>query len=414
MPLTQIFKIVMLSFRTAPLRLFLTILGIVIGVAAVIMVMGIGASAQSLVLSQVEKVGSNLVAVLPGASEEGGPPAQAFGVTTTTFTYEDLIALRQRSRVPHLEALSGYVTGVATLVSPVESFDVSFQGVSSEMARVESLTLAEGRFFAPEEEQNGARTIVLGSTRAAEFFPNSEALGQAVKLKGISFQVIGVLQERGSTAFANPDVLVYVPLATAQKTLLGIRYLNFARGKVDQSQNITETIADMDQVLRQRHDLGPSDQADYSIRNTAAALGALTNITDILKYFLLVIASVSLLVGGIGIMNSLLIAVNQRVREIGLRKAVGARSGDVFRQFLSESLIMTGIGGIGGVLFGIGITYGVSIAAHAFGYADWRFILPLGAIATGFVVALVVGVVFGVYPSLRAAKISPLEALRYE
>jgi putative ABC transport system permease protein len=413
MLLKQTIKIVGLSFRTAPLRLFLTILGIVIGVAAVIMVMGIGASAQKMVLGQVEKVGSNLVAVLPGASDEDGPPAQAFGIVTTTFINDDLDALRDKTRVPNLEAVSGYVTGSATLESSSESFDTSYQGVSPSLAKIENITLAEGRFFTDDEESSSARVIVLGATRAEEFFPQGDAAGNEVTLQKKTFRVIGVLSKRGSTAFSNPDTLVYIPLGTAQKDLLGIRYLNFGRAKVNSPENIPSTMADMDEVLRIQHDLKEEDERDYSIRSTEAALGTLTSITNVLKYFLLVIASVSLLVGGIGIMNSLLIAVNQRIREIGLRKAVGATQASIVSQFLVESIIMTSIGGVGGILFGIGATYVVSIAAVSFGY-EWQFLVPPASIIIGFLVSVAIGIIFGVYPSIKAAKVSPLEALRYE
>ncbi len=413
MLLKQTFNIVLLSFRTSPLRLFLTVLGIVIGVAAVIMVMGIGASAQKMVLGQVEKVGSNLVAILPGASSEDGPPAGAFGIVTTTFTNDDLEALRDKTRVPHLEAVSGYVTGSATLESSSDSFDTSYQGVSASMTEIENITLKEGRFFTEDEEESGAKVIVLGATRAIEFFPQGGAVGSEVKLDKKIFRVIGVLAARGSTAFSNPDTSVYIPVVTAQNDLLGINYLNFGRGKVDEAVNIEQTRADMDEVLRKQHDLREDDERDYSIRSTAAALGILTNITNVLKYFLLVIASISLLVGGVGIMNSLLIAVNQRIREIGLRKAVGATRGALLGQFLLESIIITSIGGIGGILLGILATYGVSLAAVALGY-EWPFILSFESIVIGFGVSVVIGIVFGMYPSIKAAKVSPLEALRYE
>lgn len=413
MPFLQTFKIVALAFRMAPLRLFLTILGVVIGVAAVIMVMSIGASAQQLVVSQVEKVGSNLIAILPGTSEEDGPPAQALGIITTTFTYDDLEALRNKQNVPDAVAVAGYVSGSATLESAYESFDTSFQGVSPDMAVVENLEIAEGRFFEPEEEQAGGRLMVLGATRAEEFFPNGDAVGNEVTLKKKRFQVIGVLKAKGSSAFANPDDVVYVPLGTAQRELLGIDYLNFGRAKAVSAETVDSTIADMDEVLRRRHSIDDDEQPDYSLRNTASAIGVLTSVTNILKYFLLLIASLSLVVGGVGIMNSLLIAVNQRIREIGLRKAVGATQANIVRQFLLEAVIITGIGGILGIILGVGIAFLVSIVATSFGY-DWQFLVPLSSVVVGFSVSVVIGLIFGVYPSIRAAKVSPLEALRYE
>ncbi|MFZ1720432.1 MAG: ABC transporter permease [Candidatus Moraniibacteriota bacterium] len=413
MKLSDPIKISYRSLTASKTRFLLTVLGIVIGVASVIMVMAIGASAQRLILSQVEKVGSNLVGILPGASEEDGPPASAFGIITTTLTNDDLKAIRERRNAPHLIAVSGYVSGSATIEGGGESFEVSYQGVSPDMITVESTKVAEGRFFFAEEESNLSRVIVLGATRAGELFPDRDPIGETVKLKDIPFRVVGVLAERGSTAFSNPDVLVFVPLAAAQKLLLGINYLNFARGKVDTPENVDRTAQDITILLRDRHQIEDGEQSDFSVRNTAAAIGILTNITNVLKYFLIAIASISLLVGGIGIMNSMLISVSQRVREIGLRKAVGARPHHVILQFLIESSFITLAGGIIGILFGILFSFIAAIIIPKLGY-DWEFLVPLASLAIGFGVSFVIGIIFGLYPAIKASRVSPMEALRYE
>lgn len=401
------------SLSAAKLRFALTVLGIVIGVAAVILVMAIGASAQALIVAQVENVGSDLIAVLPGASEENAPPAQALGVVTTTLKNADLEAMRKRSNVPHLSMVAGYVTGSAPIESVVESFETSFQGVSPSMLDVESLTVAKGRFFLPDEEENLSRSVVLGSERASDLFPDRDPVGEMVRIRDIPFRVVGVLEERGSAAFSNPDVLVYVPLATAQKLLLGIDYLNFVRGKVDVPENIDRTKADVELLLRDRHDIDEGEESDFSVRSTDAALETLTQVTDVLKYFLAAIAGISLVVGGIGIMNSMLISVSQRIREIGLRKAVGARPIHIVTQFLIESAFITLLGGIIGILFGIFVVFLAALIIPALGY-DWRFIVPLSSIVLAFSVSIVIGLSFGLYPALKASRISPMEALRYE
>lgn len=406
-------KIAYRSLTASKLRFFLTVLGVVIGVAAVIMVMAIGASAQKLVLSQVENVGSNLVGVLPGASEEKGPPASALGIITTTLKNDDLQAMRERKNVPHLTALSGYVSGSATVESNVDSFEMSYQGVSPDLLDIENISVKEGRFFFPEEENDLSRVVVLGATRAQELFPDREPVGETVTIKKIPFKVVGVLEERGSAAFSNPDSLVYVPLETAQKLLLGIDYLNFVRGKVDQTENIDRTMEDMRTLLRKRHHIDEGEEDDFSVRSTAAALDVLTSITDVLKYFLIAIASLSLLVGGVGIMNSMLISVSQRVREIGLRKAVGARPVHIILQFLIESSFVTLIGGCIGIVFGVLIAYLAALIIPRLGY-DWKFLVPLSSLAIGFGVSTAIGILFGLYPALKAAKVSPMEALRYE
>lgn len=413
MKLSDPIKITYRSLTSSKLRFFLTVLGVVIGVAAVIMVMAIGASAQRLVLSQVENVGSNLVAVLPGASEEKGPPASALGIVTTTFKNDDLKALRSNRNVPHLTAISGYVSGSATVESDADSFEMSFQGVSPDMIEVENIQVEQGRFFFPEEESDLSRVVVLGAARAQDLFPDRNPIGETVTIKKNPFKVIGVLEERGSAAFSNPDVLIFVPLETAQKILLGINYLNFARGKVDRVENIERTLLDMTTLLRDRHDIEEGEESDFSVRSTQAALGVLTSITDVLKYFLIAIASISLLVGGIGIMNSMLISVSQRIREIGLRKAVGARPAHIVTQFLIESSCITLFGGIIGIFFGIAIAYIAALIIPRLGY-EWQFLVPLSSVVIGFTVSLVIGIAFGLYPALKAARVSPMEALRYE
>jgi len=405
-----------ISYRTltaSKLRFFLTVLGVVIGVAAVIMVMAIGASAQKLVLSQVEKVGSNLVAILPGASEEKGPPASALGIITTTFTNDDLKALRVKRNAPHLVALSGYVTGSGTIEFQSTSLEASFQGVSPEFTEIENVKVASGRFFFPEEESDLSRVIVLGSERAKELFSDRDPIGQIVTLKKIPFKVVGVLEERGSSAFSNQDTTLYVPLETAQKLLLGINYLNSARAKVDDAGNVERTLADINILLRNRHNMKDNEESDFSVRSTATALAMLTTITDVLKYFLIAIASISLLVGGIGIMNSMLISVSQRVREIGLRKAVGARKTHIITQFLIEASFITITGGIIGIIFGVAVSFLASVVLIKLGY-EWQFLVPLSSVAIGFSVSFIIGIIFGLYPALKASRISPMEALRYE
>ncbi len=413
MKLSEPIRIAYRSLIASKTRFLLTVLGVVIGVAAVIMVMAIGASAQALVLSQIQKVGTNLVAVLPGASEENGPPAQALGIITTSFTLDDVRALREKRNVPHLEEFSGYVTGTGTVESRSESFESSFQGVSPSMVSIEAMRVSEGRFFFSEEETDLSRVAVLGATRAKELFPYGSPIGETIKIKDNPFRVVGVLEERGSAAFSSPDTLIYVPVVTAQKILLGIDYLNFGRGKVDKPENIERTRADITTLLRDRHDIEEGEESDFSVRSTAAALSLLTGITNALRYFLIAIASLSLLVGGIGIMNSMLIAVSQRVREIGLRKAVGARPVHIINQFLIESAFITLLGGIIGIAFGVAIAFIAALIIPRLGY-EWEFLVPPISIAIGFSVSLIIGIVFGLYPALKAARISPMEALRYE
>jgi putative ABC transport system permease protein len=397
----------------AKFRSFLTILGIIIGIASVIIVMAIGASAQKLILDQVAGVGSNLIAVLPGASDEKGPPASVIGIVTTTLKQSDLDAILLKKNVPNVVAASGYVSGIATAKYQSNSNQCNFQGVSAEFIDVEKNDLASGRFFTKEENDGLSRVAVLGTTKAKELFDSQDPIGKMFSLKDVNFTVIGVLAPKGGSSLSNPDELAYIPLLTAQKILLGIDYLNFARIKIDNTDDLARAVADIKYTLRVQHNIKDSSGDDFSVRDTAQAISTITNITNVLKYFLAGIAAISLLVGGVGIMNIMLISVTQRIREVGLRKAVGARNGDIIAQFLIESVFVTLVGGVIGIIFGVLISLLAAVIINALGY-KWEFLISFSSIAVATLVSVTIGLLFGLYPARKASRISPMEALRYE
>lgn len=397
-------------------RSFLTILGIIIGVASVIVIMAIGSSAQVLILDQITGIGSNLVGVLPGASDEKGPPAQALGIIITTLKYEDFLALMDKKNVPEIEAGCAYAQGTQTVVYQKKDFSFSVLGITHKYLNVENVELAQGRFFAPEDDNNLSRIVVLGSGAKKDLFGEDDALNKKIKIKNENFTVVGVLKERGSAGFGigSSDDSIIIPLKTAQKIILGIDYLSFIRLKIVNTDKIADAKEDIIKTIRIQHDIKNSKDDDFSVRDTASALKTISNITDILKYFLLSVGSISLIVGGVGIMNIMLISVNQRIREIGLRKAVGAKNGVVMFQFLLESAAITLAGGIIGIVLGIIIAFLISfIVINLFGY-NWQFIVSWQSIVVATAVSVIIGFVFGLYPARKAAKISPMEALRYE
>jgi putative ABC transport system permease protein len=412
--LYQIFlsmKMAWKNLAAAKVRTFLTILGVVIGIAAVMLVMSVGASVQQLILGQIRGVGSNLIGILPGASEEDGPPASLFGVVSTELNNGDLEAIEKR--VPYLESVSGYVSGSATVQYKNVSIETTYQGTSAALTQVENISLAEGRFFTPEENEGLGRVAVLGSERARDLFGEESAVGKRITIAKLSFDVIGVTEERGVSGFFSPDQMVYVPVLTAQKLLLGIDHLNFIRAKVNHEENIPLAVENVRALLRERHHLEAGEEDDFSIRNMVDALSALTNITDILKYFLAFVAGISLFVGGIGIMNIMLIALKQRIREVGLRKALGARDRDIRFQFLIEAVFIALSGGLMGFMLGIGLTFAAAMIIRNLGY-EWEFILTFQSAFFSFLIAAAIGIVFGLYPAKQAARVSPMEALRYE
>jgi len=285
--------------------------------------------------------------------------------------------------------------------------------VSPSLPDVEDIKLQSGRFFSNEENTGLARVAVLGATAAQDIFKNQDPLGKVFSLKNENFVVIGVTEKKGSGGISNTDGTIFIPLLTAQKLLLGIDYLNYMRVKIDSVDNMDRATADIKYTIRTRHNIKDPANDDFSVRNSAQALSIITNVTNVLKYFLTGIAAISLLVGGIGIMNIMLISVNQRVREIGLRRAVGARSRHILTQFLIESSFITLIGGVIGIIFGILVAFLASIIINALGYT-WQFLISPSSIVVATFVSIMIGVLFGIYPAKKAAKISPIEALRYE
>ncbi len=389
-------------------------LGLIIGIGSVVLIVSLGAGAQALIISQVNSLGSNLVGVLPGASDEKGPPASVFGIQVKTLVNDDVNALLRDSRTEHLTAVSGYVQGKAKMVYENQELDGgTFMGVQASYPRVENATLKEGRFFTEEEDAGLARVAVVGSTIVDELWGGDSPIGKTFKIKRESFRVIGVFESRGSVGFSNLDKYVFVPLTTAQKVLLGWKHLSLVRGRVDEAANIEETIQGMKEVLRDRHNLDSEEEDDFSVRNAADAVEILKTVTDALRFFLAAIAAISLLVGGIGIMNIMLVAVTERYREIGLRKAVGATRENIQRQFLLETLVITAVGSVIGIAGGALVSALVTLVARALGY-EWVFIVSVPSIALAVGVGLAIGLAFGFYPARRAAKLDPIVALRYE
>lgn len=393
-------------------RSFLTMLGIIIGVMAVIIVMSVGAGAQSLILNQVKSVGSNLVGILPGAAEEDGPPASALGIVVTTLKYEDGEAI-VKDGCDCIEALTMYVSGNETINLEDNLVNTTFTGTTASYLEVEDTSVAAGRFFTEDEEKGVARVVVLGDEVKEKLFGDDDPIGRKIRLKKTSFTVIGVMKKRGVSGFQNQDDQVFVPITTAQKLLLGIDHVSFIRAKVDNADNVDRAVESMKLVLRDQHNIDVGEADDFSARSMAQGIEAISSITDALKFFLVAISAIALVVGGFGIMNIMLAVVQERTREIGLRKAVGAKARHITMQFLIESVVITFLGGLIGIILGVLISILVAEIAQYMGY-KWDLVITFSSILLGSVVSIGIGLIFGIVPARRAAKLDAIEALRYE
>ena len=394
-------------------RSILTMLGIIIGVSAVIMIISVGAGAQSLIFNQIKSQGTNLVAVFPGSGEDDGPPVSVMGVVITTLKYDDIKALKDSARSPYVEAYTGYVRGNTTVVWQGNKEDTTYIGASAGLLDVEGTKVVKGNFFTEEDEKTLQRVAVLGSDVKKNLFGDQDPIGQVIKIDKTTFRVIGVMTERGVSGFANQDNQIYVPITTAQKLLLGINYVSYGRFKINDENKIDIAMSDIEEILRDRHDIALNEPKDFDVRSQKESLDVLLKITNAVKFFLAAIAGIALVVGGIGIMNIMLVSVQERIREIGLRKAVGAKSKQILFQFLLETVVLTFLAGIIGIIFGILVSYGISSVITFLGY-DWEFSISLFSIILGVVVSSGIGLIFGLVPARRASKLNPIEALRYE
>ena len=386
-------------------RSLLTMLGIIIGVGAVITSMAIGAGAQAAVLKQIESLGANLVVITPGAIVTGG--VSLGSGSRTTLTLDDVAAIA--ADVPDISGVAPYSQTGAQVVAGGTNWSTVIGGTTPAWLSVENWTVDQGAFFTQQDIDRVAKVAVLGSTVASNLFPAGGAVGSTVVIKSVPFRVVGVLTSKGQTGFGrDQDDVVIVPISTHQERLTGQTWVNTILISAATPDSVQGVIDASERLLRLVHHLTPSQGDDFTIRNIANVQQVRIATSQTQALLLAAIAVVSLVVGGIGIMNIMLVSVTERTREIGLRMAVGAKGRHILLQFLIEALSLACAGGLIGVGMGIGISYLVSIVGH------WPSLVTGFSIVLGFVSAAVTGIVFGFYPARRAALLDPIEALRYE
>jgi len=387
------------------MRSALTVLGIVIGVAAVIATLAIGQGARAAVQAQIRALGANTLTVLPGTVTAGGARGGMGGITTMTI--EDATAIK--NEVPAIEMVAPTVRTVAQTVYGNANWSTSIQGTTPDFAAIRQWPVDKGVFITDSDVRGAAKVAVLGSNVAKELFGEDDPVGAIVRIKDIPFKVVGVLTSKGGQGFGgNNDDMAVVPITTAQRRLLGITHVNSILTSVVSESQVNSAGDQISDLLRIRHRIRPGDNDDFFIFTLLEIASSAEQTSKVMTLLLASVAAVSLLVGGIGIMNIMLVSVTERTREIGIRRAIGAKRRDILMQFLLESAVLSLAGGALGVLLGIAAASLVSQLAR------WPTVVQPGAVMLAFGFASLVGLFFGFYPARRASLLDPIEALRYE
>jgi putative ABC transport system permease protein len=403
-------RIALLALRINKMRSALTMLGIIIGVAAVIVMVAVGNGAQARVEAQIKSLGSNIIMVLSGSMTSGG--ARGGSGSQQTIYEEDATAMMRE--VDAIQAAAPTLRGAGQAIVGNANWSTSFTGTTPEYLDVRDWTIAEGRGFEPAEMNSSGKVVLIGQTVAENLFGDASPLDQVIRVRKVPLTVIGVLARKGQNMMGqDQDDILLMPISTARTRIIGVtqaksRSVNTIMVKIKEGADMKEAEERMRELLRQRHRLQPGQDDDFYVRNLSEILQAQEASSRVMAWLLAAVASVSLIVGGIGIMNIMLVSVTERTREIGLRMAVGARGRDILTQFLVEAITLSVIGGLIGVVLGIGASLLIAQLA------GWPTALSAAAIllAAGF--AALIGVFFGYYPALKASRLLPIDALRYE
>ena len=385
----------------------LTVLGIIIGIGSVITMLGVGQGATNSIQSSIQSIGSNLLMVTPGAQRQPGSTVSSGFGSSVSLKKSDSDAIA--SQVAGVTAVAPDVTTRQQVVASGTNTNTSVIGTTLSYLEVRNITVGEGVFFDDTQVASLARIVVLGpTTRDNLFGVNADSIGKTVRIKGVLFTVIGVTAAKGGSGFNNTDDRVYIPITVAAQFLVGDDHVSTISIEADSAADIKAVQNDVTSLLLARHRITDPTAADFSILNQQDLLATVSSVTTTLTFLLASIAGISLLVGGIGIMNMMLTTVTERTREIGLRKAIGAKKHDIRLQFLVESVMLTFVGGFIGILLGIGLAFAVSLTGLV------QAQVSIFSIILSFGVSAAIGIIFGYYPAARASNLNPIEALRYE
>lgn len=408
-------KIATRALRINKGRSLLTILGIVIGIAAVLVVMSAGNSIQKFIFAEMDSFGSDLVQTeikVPSTKHASSANATAMtqGVVITSLKLSDKEAIL---KLPNIKQNYAAYIGQEILSWDSKVKSSMVMAASSEMLDIDALDIDTGRFYTKEEDDSLARVVVLGSKMKEKLFGQSDAIGQNIKIRKTNFKVIGVTKSAGGSLFFDRDQIAYIPIQTGQKLLWGIDHVTMIASQMADPSKDSETVDDITTLLRERHDITDPDKDDFAVASMDDAKDLINTVFGGVQLLLIALAGISLVVGGVGIMNIMYVSVSERTFEIGLRKALGAKYRDIMQQFLTEAVVVTFLGGLIGVIVGIILNYIVFLLASSKGFT-WELTLPISALITSLSFAVILGLIFGLFPAKKAAMLEPINALRQE
>lgn len=395
----------LMSLYANKMRSLLTMLGIIIGVGAVIALVSVGMGVRSNVTNSIASLGSNMLIISPGSSNRGGVRGAAGSMQT--LKYDDAKAIKEK--IKNIDYVSPSVSSSYQVVYGNNNWKTSVQGVTSDFMSIRALTIGYGSFITNDDMNKRNRVAVIGTTVAANLFAKDNPVGKNIRINNQPYKVIGLLESKGQSSVGqDQDDVIYIPLTTAQERMLGITYVQSINVQVSSQDKMDQVQAEIENLLRSRHHIVTGKEDDFNVRNLTSLMETVNQSTTMLTLLLGAIAGISLIVGGIGIMNIMMVSVTERTREIGIRKALGATFMNIMTQFLIESMVIGIIGGIIGIIFGCAAS---QIIAKV---GNFTTVITVAPIVVSFIFAVGIGLFFGIYPARKAAKLDPIEALRYE
>ncbi len=414
MHIKHILKISYRALKINKSRSFLTILGILIGITSIMMMVSLGSGAENLILGEISGFGGELITINAG-QEPSGPTDVASALFADSLKEKEVELLRRKSNVPYAKEVVPFVVVPESISYEGETYTPVIMGGSAQfMTDTFDTPIGEGNTYTESDIKQRASVAILGYKVKQELFGESDALGKYVKIRDQKFKVVGVLAKKGVVAFFDMDELVMIPDTTAQTYLLGIDYYHEIDVVAESVSVVDQTAADIKRTLREAHDIDDPEKDDFYVTTMQGTAEQVQTVMSTLTAFLSSVVAIALVVGGVGVMNIMLVSVTERTREIGLRKAVGATEKEILRQFLLEAVLLTFIGGLAGIILGGVLSFLIALGMAQFVAPNWSFAFPFSAILLGMGVTTLVGLIFGIYPARKAARSSPIEALRYE